>query len=51
MRRGEIRWYTFREPDKKRPVLLLTRDEIVQSMNEIVVAPATRNGSWAGFGG
>ncbi len=21
MRRGEIRWYTFKTPDKKRPVL------------------------------
>ena len=42
MRRGEIRWYTYRRPDKRRPVLLLTRDEVVDTLNEIVVAPATR---------
>lgn len=40
--RGEIRWYTYRQPDKRRPVLLLTRDEVIDAVNEIVVAPATR---------
>jgi mRNA interferase MazF len=29
MNRGEIRWYTYRPPDKRRPVLLLTRTEII----------------------
>jgi mRNA interferase MazF len=29
MRRGEIRWYTFAAPDKRRPVLLLTRDDVI----------------------
>ena len=42
MKRGEIRWYTFRPPDKRRPVLLLTRDDVVDSLNEIIVAPLTR---------
>ena len=42
MRRGEIRWYTFAAPDKRRPVLILTRDAIIDSLNEIIVAPATR---------
>lgn len=42
MKRGEIRWYTFRLPDKRRPVLVLTRDEIVEHINEIIVAPVTR---------
>jgi mRNA interferase MazF len=42
MRRGEIRWYTFAAPDKRRPVLLLTRDAVIDSLNEIIVAPATR---------
>ncbi len=42
MRRGEIRWYTYRSPDKRRPVLLLTRDEVIDVINEIVVAPTTR---------
>jgi mRNA interferase MazF len=42
MRRGEIRWYTFAAPDKRRPVLLLTRDEVIDALNEIIVVPATR---------
>ena len=42
MRRGEIRWYTFRAPNKRRPVLILTRDEVLENLNEIIVAPATR---------
>ena len=42
MNRGEIRWYTFREPDKRRPVLILTRSEVVERLNEIIVVPVTR---------
>jgi mRNA interferase MazF len=42
VRRGEIRWYTFRPPDKCRPVLLLTRDEVIDQLGEVIVAPATR---------
>lgn len=42
MRRGEIRWYTFRSPDKRRPVLVLTRDEVIEHLNEVMVVPATR---------
>jgi mRNA interferase MazF len=42
VRRGEIRWYTFRIPDKRRPVLILTRNEVIDHLNEIIVVPATR---------
>ena len=42
MNRGEIRWYTFRLPDKRRPVLILTRNEVLNTLNEIIVVPATR---------
>jgi mRNA interferase MazF len=42
VKRGEIRWYTFRLPDKRRPVLILTRDEVLDRLNEIIVAPVTR---------
>ncbi|MEI9940650.1 MAG: type II toxin-antitoxin system PemK/MazF family toxin [Pseudomonadota bacterium] len=42
MRRGEIRWYTFALPDKRRPVLLLSRDAMLPSLNEVIVVPATR---------
>ena len=42
MKRGEIRWYTFRLPDKRRPVLILTRDDVIDRLNEVVGVPATR---------
>jgi hypothetical protein len=42
MRRGEIRWYTFRAPDERRPVLILSRDEVIDQLNELIVAPLTR---------
>ena len=34
MKRGEVRWYKFPRPDKRRPVLLLTRDSILEYLNE-----------------
>jgi mRNA interferase MazF len=41
MKRGEIRWYKFKPPDKKRPVLVLTRDSALPYLNEVTVAPIT----------
>lgn len=41
MQRGEVRWYAFASPDKKRPVLILTRDSILDSLGEVTVAPVT----------
>lgn len=41
MRRGEIRWYTFARPDKRRPVLVLTRDSALEFLGEVTVAPIT----------
>ena len=41
MKRGEVRWYKFKEPDKKRPVLILTRDSILEYLGEVTVAPIT----------
>ncbi|MFC1814821.1 type II toxin-antitoxin system PemK/MazF family toxin [Thermodesulfobacteriota bacterium] len=41
MKRGEIRWYKFKAPDKNRPVLILTRDSIIEYLGEITVAPIT----------
>ena len=41
MKRGEIRWYKFKAPDKKRPVLILTRDSILEYLGEVTVAPIT----------
>jgi len=41
MKRGEIRWYKFKSPDKKRPVLILTRDSILEYLGEVTIAPIT----------
>lgn len=41
MKRGEIRWYKFQRPDKRRPVLLLTRDSALEYLGEVTVAPIT----------
>ena len=41
MKRGEIRWYKFIHPDKKRPILVLTRDSILDYLGEVTVAPIT----------
>jgi mRNA interferase MazF len=41
MNRGEIRWYTFKKPDKKRPVLILSRSSIIGYLNEVTIAPIT----------
>ena len=41
MKRGEIRWYKFDAPDKKRPVLILTRDSILAYLGEVTVVPVT----------
>ena len=42
MKRGEIRWYRFKAPDKRRPVVILTRDSALEFLNEVMIAPITR---------
>lgn len=42
MRRGEVRWYQFARPDKRRPVVILTRDSILEYLGETTIAPITR---------
>ncbi|MFO7605446.1 MAG: type II toxin-antitoxin system PemK/MazF family toxin [Desulfurivibrionaceae bacterium] len=41
MKHGEIRWYKFVSPDKKRPVLILTRTSVLEYLNEVTIAPIT----------
>jgi len=41
MRRGDVRWYRFVQPDKRRPVVVLTRDSIIAYLGEVTVAPVT----------
>jgi len=38
---GEIRWYRFQAPDKKRPVLIIHRDDIIDHLAEVTIAPLT----------
>jgi mRNA interferase MazF len=39
--RGEIWLYRFASPDKRRPVLVITRQEAIDLLNQIMVAPVT----------
>lgn len=41
VKRGEVRWYRFAKPDKRRPVVILTRDSILEYLGEVTVAPIT----------
>ncbi|HSH02010.1 MAG TPA: type II toxin-antitoxin system PemK/MazF family toxin [Anaerolineae bacterium] len=41
MKRGEIRWYTFKPPDKRRPVVILTRNSAIPVLTGITIAPLT----------
>lgn len=41
MRRGEVRWYRFPQPNKRRPVLILTRDSALEVLGDVTVAPIT----------
>src|SRR5436190_14758542 len=41
MKRGEVRWYRFQTPDKRRPVVVLTRDSVLDYLGEVTVAPIT----------
>ncbi len=41
LKRGEVRWYKFATPDKRRPVVILTRDSVMDYLGEVTVAPIT----------
>jgi len=41
VRRGEVRWYRFPQPNKRRPVLILTRDSALDFLGDVTVAPIT----------
>ena len=41
MNRGEVRWYTFKQPDKKRPVVILSRTSVIKYLGEVTIAPIT----------
>lgn len=39
--RGDIRLYRFAAPDKRRPVLVLTRDNSIRNLTTVTIAPIT----------
>ena len=39
--RGEVRWYRFHRPDKKRPVVILTRHSALEFLGVVTIAPIT----------
>ncbi len=41
MERGEVRWYEFEPPDKRRPVLIMTRTSVIPFLNEVTITPIT----------
>ena len=41
VKRGDICWYTFPAPNKRRPVLILTRDSAIPVLNSVTVVPIT----------
>ena len=42
MRRGEVYWHRFARPDKRRPVLVLTRTSLLAHLGTVTVAAITR---------
>ena len=41
LNRGEIWTYRFKAPDKRRPVLILTRGDVIELLHTVMVAPIT----------
>jgi mRNA interferase MazF len=41
MENGEVRWYAFSPPDKRRPVVILTRNSAIRFLSTVTVAPVT----------
>ncbi len=41
MKRGEVRWTDFDYPDKRRPVVILTRASAIGYLSAVTVAPIT----------
>jgi len=41
MNRGEVRWYKFQNPDKRRPIVILAHSSALDFLGEVTVAPVT----------
>lgn len=41
MKQGDVCWYSFHAPDKRRPVLILTHTPAISYLNSVTVAQLT----------
>jgi len=41
MNQGDVYWYTPKEPGKRRPVLILTRNSAISFLTSVTIAPIT----------
>jgi mRNA interferase MazF len=41
VRRGEVHWYRFPSPDKRRPVVILTRSDLLPHLTTVTIAAVT----------
>lgn len=49
IQRGDVRWFRFSSPDKRRPVLVLGRADVLPSLSQIPIIPLstqTRGLTW-----
>lgn len=44
MKRGEVRWYSLKAPEKRRPMVVLTRESALKFLGEVTIAPITTTG-------
>ena len=42
LKRGSIWMYNFKKPDKLRPVLILSRQDVIGLIDTVIVAPITK---------
>ena len=41
MNQGDVYWYKFKEPNKERPILILTRTDLIPILNSVTIAEVT----------
>jgi mRNA interferase MazF len=41
LNQGDVYWYRFKDPDKRRPVLILTRNSAISFLTSVTIAPVT----------
>ena len=46
LERGEVWLYEFHKPDKRRPVVVLSRQEVIDLIDTVMVAPVRVEDSW-----